>query len=155
MTLGTIPSVLDPSLYIPDLKARKRDAALAELVDLAERQGVVRGSALVLDLLLLRERLGTTAIGKGVALPNARSLTIERPQLMVARSRRGIDWSAFDGEPVSLVLLVLSPAESNDASHHAFLGRAAAVARLQRNRQKLLDAPNVETVMTLLREVTA
>jgi PTS system nitrogen regulatory IIA component len=155
MTLGTTPSVLDPSLYIPDLKARKRDAALAELVDLAERQGVVRGSSLVLDLLLLRERLGTTAVDKGVALPNARSLTIERPQLMVARSRRGIDWSAFDGEPVSLVLLVLSPAESSDAAHHAFLGRAAAVARLQRNRQKLLDATNVETVMSVLREVTA
>ncbi|MBI1796897.1 MAG: PTS sugar transporter subunit IIA [Candidatus Eisenbacteria bacterium] len=155
MTLGTTLSVLDPSLYIPDLKARKRDAALAELAELAQRQGVVRGASLLLDLLLLRERLGTTAVGKGVALPAARSLTVERPQLVIARSRRGIDWSAFDGEPVSLVLLALSPAESSDAAHHAFVARGAAVARLQRNRQKLLEAPNVETVMTVLREVTA
>lgn len=155
MTVGTNPSVLDPSLYIPDLRSRKRDTALADLVALAHHHRVVRDPAVLLDLLALRERLGTTAIGKGVALPNARSLTVQHPQLLVARSRRGIEWSAFDGEPVSLVLLVLSPAESGDAAHHAFLSRAGAVARLQRNRQRLLDAPNVETVMTLLREVTA
>lgn len=155
MTVAAVPSVLDPSLYIPDLKLRRRDAALEEMVGLAHRSGTVRDPGLLLELLALRERLGTTALGKGVALPHARSLTICRPQLVVARSHRGIDWGAPDDVPVTLLLLALSPGEATERAHYEFLARAAAVARLQRNRQKLLEAANFETVATVLREVTA
>jgi mannitol/fructose-specific phosphotransferase system IIA component (Ntr-type) len=155
MTIGTVPSVLDASLYIPELKARKKEAALADLVALAHHAGAVRGPELLLDLLLMRERLGSTAIGKGVALPHARSLTVKRPQLVVARSRRGVDWDAPDELPVTLVLLTLSPGEWSEEAHHAFLGRKAAVARLQRNRQRLFDAASFEDVASVLREVGA
>jgi PTS system nitrogen regulatory IIA component len=153
MTLGTVPSVLDPSLYIPELKARKKDAALAELSALAHQAGAVRGTELLRELLVARERLGNTAVGKGVALPNARSLTVNRAQLVIARCRRGIEWDAPDGLPVTLVLLTLTPGEWGEAAHHALLGRAAAVARLQRNRQRLLDAACFDDVASVLRAV--
>ncbi len=155
MTLGTTPSLLDPSLYTPELKSRSKEAALAHLVSLAHHAGAVRVPAPLLELLTLRERLGSTAIGKGVALPHARSLTVNRPLLVVARSRRGIDWDAPDGLPVTLLLLTLAPGEWGEETHHAFLGRAAAVARLQRNRQKLRDAASFEEVASVLREVSA
>lgn len=155
MTLGTVPSVLDPSLYIPELKTRRKEAALTDLVCLAHQAGAVRGPELLVDLLVMRERLGSTAIGKGVALPHARSFTVSRPQLVVARSRRGVDWDAPDELPVTLVLLSLAPGEWSEEAHHAFLGRAAAVARLQRNRQRLLDAASFEDVASVLREVGA
>jgi mannitol/fructose-specific phosphotransferase system IIA component (Ntr-type) len=125
MTLAAIPSALDPLLCIPDLKPKRKDSALAEMVGLAHRSGSVRDPEPLLDFLLLRERLGTTAIG-------------------IARSRRGMDWNALDEQPIQLILLVLSPAESSETVHHALLARAVAVARLQRNRQKLLDAPALE-----------
>ena len=153
MTLGTVPSVLDPSLYIPELKTRKKDAALADLVAVAHQAGAVRGPDLLWELLVARERLGNTAIGKGVALPHARSLTVSRPQLVVARCRRGIDWDAPDELPVTLVLLTLTPGEWSEEAHHALLGRAAAVARLQRNRQRLLDAASFDDVASVLRAV--
>lgn len=154
MTLGTAPSVLDPSLFIPELKPRRKEAALAELVTHAHQAGAVREPELLLEALLARERLGTTAIGKGVALPHARSLTVGRPLLAVARSRRGIDWDAPDEQPVTLLLLALTPAEWSVEAHHAFLARAAAVGRLQRNRQRLLEAGSFEAVASVLREVT-
>jgi len=153
MTLGTAPLVLDPSLYIPELRPRTKDSALAHLVSLAHRAGVARVPGLLLDLLMLRERLGSTAIGKGVALPHARSLTVSRPLLVVARSHRGIEWDAPDGLKVMLLLLALSPGEWGEEAHHAFVGRAAAVARLQRNRQRLLDAASFADVASVLREV--
>jgi PTS system nitrogen regulatory IIA component len=128
---------------------------LAEMVALACLIGGVRETGPLLDLLALRERLGSTAIGKGVALPNARSATVIRPQLIVARSRRGVEWSAPDGSPIFLILMVLSPSEWSAAGHHALLGRAAAVARLQRNRQKLLDAPSFDVVAQVLAEVAS
>jgi mannitol/fructose-specific phosphotransferase system IIA component (Ntr-type) len=155
MTSGTAPSIFDPSLYIPDLKLKKKESALGELVDLACRAGAVRSPILLLELLGLRERLGSTAVGKGVAIPNARSLTVQRPLLVVARIPRGIEWDAPDAAPVSLVLLVLSPGEWSVDAHHGFVGRAAAVARMQRNRQRLLEAPNFEDVAGILHEVTA
>ena len=155
MTLGTTPSLLDASLYTPELKSRSKEAALTHLVSLAHRAGVVRMPAPLLDLLVLRERVGSTGIGKGVALPHARSLTVRRPLLVVARSRRGIDWDAPDGLPASLLLLTLTPGEWGEETHQAFVGRAVAVARLQRNRQKLLEAASFADVAHVLRDVTA
>jgi len=153
MTLGTATPVLDPSLYIPELKPRTRDAVVAQLVGAAHRAGVVRGTVPLLELLRTRERVGSTGIGRGVAVPHARSLTIDRPALVVARSHRGIEWEAADGLPVQLVLLVLSPGEWGEESHHAFLGRAVGAARLQRNRQRMLEAASFAELSGLLREV--
>ena len=153
MTLGTAPSLLDASLYTPELKSRTKEAALAHLVSLAHRAGAVRMPAPLLELLAVRERVGSTAIGKGVALPHARSLTVIRPVLVVARSRRGIEWDAPDRLPVSLLLLSLTPGEWGEETHQAFVGRAAALARLQRNRQKLMEAASFSEVANVLREV--
>src|SRR5262245_17059713 len=93
MTLGTATPVLDPSLYIPELRHRSRDSVVAQLADTAHRAGVARGSGALIELLRARERVGTTAIGKGVAVPHARSLTVDRPALVVARTHRGIERS--------------------------------------------------------------
>jgi len=155
MTLVATPSALDPSLYISELKPKRRDTVLSEMVSLAHQVGSVRDPAPLLELLAVRERLGSTAIGKGVAIPNARSLTVTRPQIVFARSRRGVEWNAADGLPVSLILLVLAPAEWSDATAHAMLGRAVAVARLQRNRQRLLEAPSFEAAAEVLRVIGA
>jgi PTS system fructose-specific IIC component len=148
-------SVLDPSLYISELKPRRREAALHELVARAHEAGVVDPPLLLRETLALREKLGSTALGKGVALPNARSVSIHQPRIVVGRSSRGIDWNAPDGQPVHLVLLALSPGEFTEEMHHDLIGRAAAAVRLQRNRQKLLEAPGFEAVAAVLREVTA
>ena len=153
MTLVTVAPVLDPALFIPDLRPRTRHAVLEHLVSLAHDAGAVGDPVPLIDLLALRERAGTTAIGKGVALPHARSLTVRRPILIVARSHRGIEWDAPDDQRVTLVLLPLSPGEWGDEAHHAFLARAASLARLQRHRQRLLEAESVEDVTSVLRDV--
>lgn len=154
MTLGTVAPVLDPALYVPELRPRTKESVLEHLVTLAHGAGAVGSPELLLELLAVRERVGSTAIGKGVAVPHARSLTVRRPLLVVARSHRGIDWDAPDDLRVTLVLLALTPGQWGEEVHHAFLGRAAAVARLQRNRQRLLDAESFEDVASVLREVS-
>jgi mannitol/fructose-specific phosphotransferase system IIA component (Ntr-type) len=153
MTLGMVAPVLDPALFIPDLRPRTRQAVLEHLASLAHEAGAVGDPALLCDLLVLRERAGGTALGKGVALPHARSLTVRRPMLVVARSQRGIDWDAADQQRVTLVILALSPGEWGDEAHHAFLARAASLVRLQRHRQRLLEAESVEDVVGVLRDV--
>jgi len=149
------PSVFDASLFIPELKTWRKDSVLAEMVARAARTGSIRGRDVLLETLLTRERVGGTAIGKSVALPNARSITVVESRLVFARSRRGIDWNALDEQPVHLVMLALSPAEVSEQHHLTFLTRVASAVRLSRNRQKLADAASFEDVVHLLKEVGA
>jgi mannitol/fructose-specific phosphotransferase system IIA component (Ntr-type) len=155
MSISIGPAVLDISLAIPELRLRRKDAVLQELVDRVRETAAVSDGDLLLETLLLRERLGSTAIGKGVALPNARSIAVPESRLIVARSRRGIDWRAADGADVELVFLVLSPAEWSVEMHHEQLGRAAAFTRLQRNRQRLLEATDAIAMTAAVREISA
>ncbi len=140
MTTLVGPAVLDPSLYISELKLRRKPSILEELVARATRAGAVRAPDVLRETLLLRERLFGTGIGKGVAVPSARSIAVREPRLLIARSRRGIPWDAPDAALVHLVLLVLSPAEAGVDAHAEFVGRAAGIGRLQRNRTRLLEA---------------
>lgn len=151
-TLAGSP-VLDPALYVAELRFKRRETVMQELVERAWQAGSVRDPALLNETLALRERIGSTAIGKGVAVPHARSITVREPRVVIGRVRRGVDWSAPDGVPVQLVLLVLSPGEVTKEVHHDLLARAVAPVRLQRNRQKLLDAADFEAVAAVFREL--
>jgi len=155
MTTTIGPAVLDPSLYIPELRLRRKQAVLDELVALAARAGIVRDPAVLRETLLLRERLCATGIGKGVAVPHARSVVVTEPRLLVARSHRGIAWDSDDGVAVQLVLLLLSPPDTSEDAHAEFVARAAAVGRQQRNRTKLLDARAFEDVAGVFAELRA
>ena len=94
----------------------------------------------------------SSAVGKGVAVPNARSLAVTEPRLVIARARRGLEWGASDRVAVQLVLLVLSTSEMSVDSHLERVMRAIAITRTQRNRLKLLEAEDARIVTALLRE---
>lgn len=154
MTISLGP-VLHPAHCISELKTRKRESVLQELARHAQGAGVVRGVDVLQAALSLRERLCASAVGRGVAVPNARSLAVLEQRVLIARSHRGIDWGAQDGEPVRLVLLVLSPAELGASSHHDLLARAVASTRPARVRQRLLEAQGTAELAVLLREALA
>jgi PTS system nitrogen regulatory IIA component len=148
-----IGPALHPAHFISELRNRRRDSVLGELSRRAEAIGAVREAELLQSTLLLRERLGPTVLGHGVALPNARSLLVNEPLFLVGRSRRGIAWSGPEGEPVHLVLLMLSPPETTVVAHFDFIARAAAAVRHARARHRLLESERVEDWDTLWREV--
>jgi len=153
--MGTIlaPPVPSTPLTIPELGLRKREAALQCMLACAREAGAIREADAVLDALLLRERLGTTAIGKGVAVPNVRSLGIHEPRVVFARSARGIPWEARDAQPVHLVFLVLSPAETSLETHLDTVTRMVAATRLARHRSRLLEANGAAALAALLQPV--
>jgi mannitol/fructose-specific phosphotransferase system IIA component (Ntr-type) len=129
---------LHPAHLVPDLKNSSRDAVLGELTRQAQALGVTREPAPLRATLLLRERLGTTAVGHGLAVPNARSLLVSRPALLLGRSRSGVEWDPEDGDPVRLVLLVLSPAQLSAPGHVEAVARVLAALHTARARQRLL-----------------
>jgi len=151
MSVIAAPSLLDTALRTLDLKSRSREAAFAEIA--AHLDADVRDASRLRECLIRRERFATTAVGKGVALPNVRSLAMRAARMVLARSQRGLGWDAADGEPVHLVCAVLTPAEWSEETHHEWLVRAATPLRLQRTRQRLLEAPAGAARISAWREV--
>lgn len=89
----------------------------------------------LLSALRARERLGPTALGRGVALPHARLAADHPPLLLLARLARPVDWEARDGEGVDLILLVLWP----EAEAERFLPTLAELCRVLREARVLRD----------------
>ncbi len=142
---------LHPAYLIADLKSCSRDSVLGELARQAQGIGVTREPGPLRATLRMRERLGSTGLGHGLAVPNARSLLVTRPALLVGRSRRGVDWGAEDGAPVQVVLLVISPAGTSAPCHVAAVARAVAATRTARVRQRLFECDSPAGIAELLR----
>ena len=104
-----IADLIAPEGAIHGLGARDKRQALEEL---ARRAGGAVGldSTSILGLLLAREELGSTGVGKGIAIPHARITGLARPFGLLARLIRPIDFAAIDERPVDLVCLLLTPA---------------------------------------------
>jgi len=97
--------------------------------EVATRLGLPKAD--VLGAILARERLGSTALGRGVALPHARVDWLDAPVAVLARLTHPIDMEARDGEPVDLVFLVLWP----EAASEGFLPALSNICRVLRNNQ--------------------
>lgn len=140
MAIVELTSVTRAPLDILELRHRRRDTTLAQLSAAAARHGVVRDVDALVALLARRERLGTTALGKGVALAHARSIVVTRPFWIVGRAPRGIEWAAPDGEPVQIVVLYVAPHTQSAGAHLARVAAATQALRQQRTRQRLVTA---------------
>jgi len=149
MAIAEMPLVSSTPLDIVELRHKRRESALMQLAVAARRLGVVRDVDALVALLARRERLGTTALGKGVALPHARSIAVVRPFWIVGRSPKGIEWGAPDGEPVQLAVLYLAHHEQSPATHVLRLATAAQALRQQRTRQRLLSVDAVAALPLL------
>ena len=110
MAITDVPAVSSLPLDLVELRHKRRESALTQLVAAAEAAGIVRDGDVLLASLLRAQRIGSTAVGRGLAVPHARSFAVNRPAMLLGRSERGVDWGAQDGTPVQIVALVLSPA---------------------------------------------
>ena len=145
MTVGDI--ILSDQVVV-GLRAQDKTHLLQDLADRAAKATSLEPRA-VFDALLVRENLGSTGLGKGFALPHARLEALYRRYALFARLARPIDYTAIDGRPVDLVILLLSPAD-NGGDHLATL---AALSRPLRNEQFLqqlraaTDAPAIHRLL--------
>ncbi len=98
-----------------------------------------------------RERLGSTGVGTGVALPHARIDGIDQVYAVFARLETAIDYDAIDERPVDLVALLLAPSDAGGA-HLRALAKVSRTLRRQDMRQRLRAAPNAESLFTILIE---
>ena len=133
---------------IASLKANSKKQAIQEL---AEKAGPLLGLPArdVFDHLLQRERLGSTGIGHGVAIPHAKLATLDTLFGMFARLEKPINFDAIDDEPVDLVFVLLAP-EAAGADHLKALARVARLMREPGLAAKLRSARDAAAIYAVL-----
>jgi PTS system nitrogen regulatory IIA component len=132
----------------PDLTARDRAGVLHELADMLASRTRAPSEQLEQQL-AARERISSTAIGEGVAIPHCRFERMRQTTACVAVQRDGVDFGARDGRPVRLFVTLASPAHA-PGTHLGVLARIAALLRDARLRQALVEAPTAAAIRELL-----
>lgn len=153
MAIAEISPLTDTSLDLLELRHRRRESALHQLVQGAFEHQAVRHPVLLETLLLRRERLGSTALGRAHAVTGAWSWCVRAPLVLLGISSKGLEWDAEVGVEVALVALVLTPGEAVEELHFRRMEAVTGALRLQRQRQRLLDHRDLPTLSLLLRDL--
>lgn len=153
MTNRELIAYLHPDLFIPDLSAKSKIDAIQKMVSHLVDKRRVRDGRIVLEALKIRERLGSTGIGKGVAVPHSRSTVSDALTMLFARSVEGVDYEAIDDKPVHLFFMILAPHQEKSSEYLPLLGKLVEVTRDAGVRRKLLKAPDIAAVVEALDKV--
>jgi PTS system nitrogen regulatory IIA component len=148
-----IADLIGPNSVIADLRATSKKQALQEL---AERAATVTGlhERQIFDVLLERERLGTTGVGNGIAIPHGKLAGLKKLHGVFARLSTPIDFESIDERPVDLIFLLLAP-ETAGADHLKALARVSRLLRDQSVCEKLRKTDGADALFILLTEGNA
>ena len=147
-----LEKLIDADCVISKLFASSKKQALRELSKCAaDHTG--RSQQEIFDALLERERLGTTGVGGGVAIPHGKLASLEQLYGLFARLEKPIDFDAIDEQPVDLIFLLLAP-ESAGADHLNTLSRVSRLLRDKSVCEKLRGCESCENLLALITKRT-
>lgn len=148
---GFFSRLVDERLVFPDLAGKTLEDVLREMAAGLARAGVVHDPQDLERRLVEREAMGSTGLGGGLAIPHCKVRDLADVVLAVGISRSGIDFHSSDGVPVTLIFLVLSPADA-PALHLQALARLSRVMRVPGVAESLRSAPGAREVAEGLRQ---
>ncbi len=147
-----ISDLISEKSVIPGLRAGSKKQALQ---DLSKRAAEITGlhERAVFDVLMEREKLGTTGVGNGIAIPHGKLSSLDRLYGLFARLERPVDFHSIDEQPVDLIFLLLAP-ESAGADHLKALSRISRLLRDKAVCEKLRGTDEAEALYALLVDST-
>jgi PTS system nitrogen regulatory IIA component len=146
-----ILDILAMDSIVPELKGRTKKLVLEELIDAVKKNKPQIDSDRLMRVLLERERLGSTGIGDGIAIPHGKLKDIDDLVLSFGRSIEGVDFESMDGKPVHLFFLLVAP----EACAGIHLRALAKIARLLKNgtvRKRLAKVGNREDIFSIIQQ---
>jgi nitrogen PTS system EIIA component len=149
-----IEDILAQDLVLSDLTARNKTDVLVELATAVSRQHPELDRERLVQALEDRERLNSTALGEGVAIPHGKLSGIKRVFAAFARSKQGVDFHSLDGEPTHLFFLLVAPEDSAGA-HLKALARISRLLKDESFRTRLLQAPDAAALYETIRQEDA
>lgn len=146
-----ITDFLTIDTIIPALSQNEKNKVLEELANLLSESRPVLDKNKVLEVLLERERISTTAIGEGVAIPHGKLAGVDRVLGAFARSPEGVDFASLDGGPTHLFFALIAP-ENAAADHLKALARISRLLKDEAFRRRLMAGRSTEELFTIIAE---
>jgi PTS system nitrogen regulatory IIA component len=146
-----ITDMFKKEYIIEALKAKSKRAVLAELSEIFTRDHAGIQSEAMIEVLLEREKLGSTGIGDGIAIPHGKLKGLDSLVISFGRSREGIDFDSIDGRPAHIFFLLMAP-ESSTGQHLKALAKISRMLKDPEFRNDLLSAKNAEELYRKIAE---
>jgi len=136
-----------------DIKSSKKEDVLRELVEALAEAGEIekRHRNKLIDALMSRESLGSTAIGQGIAIPHAKSDCVDKLVAAFGISKRGVDFDSLDGELAYIFFLLVAPQDSA-GPHLKALARISRLLKDKYFRDSLRSSPDEKAVIKIITE---
>lgn len=144
-----LTSLINEDLIELDLTASKKEEVIQEMVNLLGKAGKVTDKEIYFKSVIERENLGSTGIGKGIAIPHGKSDVITEVAVAFGRSVRGIDFDSLDDKPVNLVFLLAAPKNVGGVYLKA-LAQLSRLLRQQEFRESLIGSKTKSEVLEIL-----
>jgi PTS system nitrogen regulatory IIA component len=146
-----ITDILHEDSIIGELTSRDKKGVLEELVSVLVDRGRLTNKEKPLQVLLERERLGSTGIGDGIAIPHGKLKEIKGIICSFGRTKEGIDFQSIDEKPSHLFFLLFAPEESA-SEHLQALARLSRILKDGRLRKRLMEAASKKEIYRLIAE---
>lgn len=140
---------LDPKLVV-FLEENDRDAVLRSLVDQLDQQKKLKDKEAFFKAILEREKIVSTGIGMGVAIPHAKLPGYDSFFIAVGIHRKGISWDAIDGLPVRIIFMIGGP-DNKQTEYLQILSRLTLAIKDEERRKKMLQLSSPEDIISLFR----
>jgi len=141
--------LINKNYIIPEFKGSTKKQVLEELVESLASNKVEIDKVVLLNALLEREKLGSTGIGDGVAIPHGKLNGLDNIILLFGKSGQGVDFEAIDRKPVCMVFLLVAPADSAGL-HLKALARLSRMLREKEFKNSLLMASDAEALLKII-----
>ena len=144
-----LTQILQPTCVKVPLEGKEKKSVITELVDLLDANGLLLDKNVVLDAVLAREQTRSTGIGSGIAIPHGKCNAVKELVMAIGIAHEPIEFESIDGKPVTILILLVSPADQTGPHIQAL----ASISRLMLNeqfRQQLENAGSADEVYELL-----
>ncbi|NOZ62818.1 MAG: PTS sugar transporter subunit IIA [Calditrichaeota bacterium] len=150
MTNEELITYFDEQLFLPDLKAATKDELFEEIVDQFVKIKYLKNREIVLDMLRRREQLGSTGIGKNVAIPHGRTTSASDVMIAFGKPEQGIEYESVDNKPVNLVFMIIAPPQDENNMYLPILGKMVEILNKTKTRNKLMKAETYEEFIDII-----
>jgi fructose-specific phosphotransferase system IIA component len=147
-----IQNLLIQDMILLGLESQEREEALKEMIGFLKKRNRITKEKDLYEKLIQREKLGSTAIGDGVAIPHCKVKGVREPVIMLAVSEKGVNFYSIDGKPSHLFFLVVSSPENPSLNLQILAAIAHLVRKANSLLRKILEAKNVPDILDIVRE---
>jgi len=146
-----ITDLLQKNFIVDELKSKTKKEVLFELSEVFLHGGMKVDCDVMVEVLLEREKLGSTGIGDGIAIPHGKLSGLDNLIVSFGRTKEGIDFDSLDGKPVHIFFLLMAP-ENSAGQHLKALAKISRMLKEEEFRKELMEVKTSEEIYRIIEE---